>query len=828
MSFFDCVDAAMGDEDVRASREMGEKAQKLWKEKSDEYERQGHDRQDAEYMAGEDVKAAFKKKAGEDRHVFLARIKNMRKLQRNVTAADNLAKMQTRSIEALDYKARGLTRYFNGRLGDLLKEHHRNLLGRVTKPAQMMNVVREMYGQGTGDIEAGNLARAIEEVFEEMRTMANEAGALIGKLDNYGVPQSHNRRAVTQAGFDTWASDVGPRIDWTRIEDRLTGKPFQKAGGPPPSAATQTAFLKEIYDNIAFGKDSRDAVYGKAQGSAMYRRHSESRVMHFKSADDWVGYNKRFGSGDPFSSIMSHVHRMSRDIVAMQEFGPNPGLGVDYQSQLVNKTAREQGLKRSIMDDYEGNGKHAVRMMRVQQGGAQAETMMQDAVSTFFSTARHVMTSAFLDRAILASISDTNTMRLAASAVGMNPANVMRTHIDLMANGMKRDEALRAGWIADTLADPGAALARFQSEVPPAEVAERLSSASMRVQGLSGWTDQARIAFQFEMAGHIASFAGRNLKDVDDPLRGMMVKAGITQDDWARFTDPAMLYKAANGATFASPHYWRSGTDLSNDQANDIFMKFQGLIEEQTEYAVPTQSLLARGMADPAAFDMPPGSIGYEIMKSGLSFKSFVMTYTVNQIRRIAAQPTIQSRIGYGLNLAAGATVMGAVALQLGELFKGNDPMNMNPMDHPTFWTKAAAKGGGFAIMGDIVATGQSTWGGGFSSYVAGPVPQAVGDVYDLTFKNAYEFATGQDTKIAKEITRFGKRYTPMGQTPLIGPAMDRLFWDELHKFLDPETAAQQRKSAQRTNNLNSTDGWWMPGSPTPDRAPNLANAFGG
>lgn len=824
MSFFDCVQNAMdGDE---ADRDRGKRAQAMWEDRRERYKTMGYDDHNADILAGEDVKAAFKKEAGDTRHVFLAKINNMRKLQLKVNSAtpDDLPFLQTRSVEELDYKARGLVRRFNGRLGAFLKEHHRDILGRVKNPAEMLNIVKEMHGEATGDAAASAFAKGIGEALEDMRVMFNEAGGVIGKLDAWGLPHTHNRRAVTRATFDNWFEDIRQDINWKVTTDHLTGKPFQDAAGPAPSLETQRSFLKGIYDNIAYGEGSKEAVYGRPSGKALYRRRAESRVLHFKNAEGWVNYNKKYGTGDAYRTLMSHVHKMARDIVSLREFGPNPNLGVEYQQQLVNKRARDLGLERTKLKDYEGNGHHAVRMMKVEQGGAAPQSLMQDYVSTFLSSARHVMTAAFLDRAIVASLSDLNTIRLAASAVGMNPENVIKRHVELLASGMARDEALRAGWIADTLADPGVALARFQSEVPPAEIAERLSSASMRIQGLSGWTDQARIAFQFEMAGHMASFAGRKLKDVDEPLRGMLLRRGITEDDWARFTDAGALFKAGNGATFASPHYWRASTDLPFDKAEDIFFKFQGLIEEQTEYAVPTQSLLARGMVDPAAYGVPPGTIAYEVVKSGLMFKSFTMTFTVNQIRRIAAQPTAAGKIGYGLNLAAGATVMGVIALQLGEVIKGNDPADMS---NPTFWGKAMLKGGGFGIVGDIVATGESSWGGGFASYAAGPVPQAMNDVWGLTIGNALEFAMGEDTKMAAELSRFGKRYTPMGQTPLVGPAMDRLLWDQLQLFLDPDSEREMVRRATNTNNLNGTDGWWMPGSAVPERAPNLLNAIG-
>lgn len=818
MSFEKCVQDAI--DEGSADKIRGERAQKEWRGRADQYERQGHDRATAEAFAAEDVKAGFRKAAGDERHVALAKMANLRKMALEVNAAKAPDMAQT--MERLEYQHRGLVRRFNARLSSFLKEHHRDILGRIKNPAQMKNIVRELHGDASGDEAAKALADGIRDTLEDMRLMFNEAGGITPKLENWGLPHSHNRRAVSKAGFDRWRAEIGEKIDWTRVQDPLTGLPMQRDGMAPPSGEVQDAFLREVYNNIAFTKESREAVYGRTQGAAKYKQHAEHRVLHFKTADDWIAYNRQFGSGDPFASLMGHVHRQARDIAMMREFGPNPALGADYRSQLwKNKARGNEALTRKV----ESDSSVALREFRVINGGRMPESYMQDWMATFFSSTRHVLTSAFLDRAVIASISDVNTMRLAAQSIGMNPANTLSRHVKLLTSGMSRAEAARAGWVADTLSDAGTTMARFQQEVPPAEIAERLASGAMRIQGLSHWTDMGRVAFQQEMGGLMASQAGKKLADVDPTLQKLLRRAGVTEEQWADFTHPDNLFKAGNGATFASPFWWRESTKMDARAADDLFDKIQGMVEEQLEYAVPTSSVLAQAWTNPAAFDLPPGSIPYEVMKSATMFKSFTMTFSVNQYRRIMSQPTIPGRIGYAMNLAGGSAIMGALALQIGDIAMGRDPQDMTD---PKFWGRAAMKGGSFAIMGDIVATGQASWGGGFPSYIGGPVFQSMQDVWNLTIKNAYEFATGQDTNFAKEVGTFGKRYTPMGQTVLIGPALDRLFWDQLSILLDPDAAEAIVTTAERGRKSRGSSGdWWMPGSTTPSRAPNLRSVLG-
>ncbi|RJL02364.1 hypothetical protein [Paracoccus siganidrum] len=830
MSFADCVGRAVKDGHTDAGR--GKRAQAMWSELADRYEAQGRPRDVAEALAAEDVKRALKKEAGDKRHTYIKQLNVMRRLEAEVDQAKDLATLATNKIEhmaaganpttSLVGQANGLRRMFHHRLADLLVRHSRDLKGNIKDPAGLMNVVRELHGESTGDAAALAMSKSVRDVFKDMRRMFNEAGGVIGELDDWGLPHVHNRLAITSAGFDTWSRQIDDRIAWHRIEDKMTGKPFASEGQKPPLEVRQR-FLREIYDNIAFGRDSQTAVYGRVEGKNLVNKMAESRVLHFNTADDWIAYNKDFGTGNPYASIIAHAHRMADQIVQLREYGPSPELGLDYQRQLALKKAREAGDE-ALAGKIEQNFVHASRMLRIQNGGIQPASLRQAQIARFFSSLRHFLTAAMLDRAVIASLSDANSMRMAARSIGMNPANPFQRHMSLITSGMAREEALRAGWVADTLADAGLVLARWQSEVPPADIAERMSSFVMRAQGLSHWTDTGRNAFQMEMSGLFAANAGRKIDDIDDidePLRTLLRNKNISDDDWRAFTDPETMFRAGNGATFASPIYWREATTMDPSKADDLFLKLQALLEEQTEFAVPTQSLWARAHVEADAI---PGTIDYEIRKSGLMVKSFAMTFTVDQISRIMSMNGWQQRALYGFDLAAGSTVLGATSLLIADLINGRDPSDMTK---PMFWAEAMAKGGGFGVIGDIVATGESSWGGGYGSWVAGPGFQLMDDVWRLSVGNAIELMGGQETKAGREFVRFLKRYTPGSDLPYAGLAIDRLVWSSLQRLLDPEAEEAFTMAARRNEKDGGSPGWWLPGSPAPGRAPDVMNALG-
>lgn len=830
MSLFDCIQRAMDadDPEIRANRERGEKAQAMWRERADRYERDGHPRHTAEVLAADDVKEAFRREHGEKRHVYLSNAAFQRKAQAHV--ANTAEPDMVRRMEELDFKHRGMVRRFNARMGAYLQKHHRDILGRITNAAEQAHIADELHGIASGNPSAKALSDGIRDALEDLRLMFNEAGGLTSKLDNWGLPHVHNRLSLMRAKKDGWFQQIDGRLDWSRINDPLTGRPMpidSRTGLPPESM--RRSYLGEAYDNIVFGKEADDPVYGRPKGMATYRKHMDQRHLHFKSGKDWMEYNRDFGTGGLHQSLMGHVHRMSRDIVLMREFGPNPKLGAEYEADLWRAKAKKAG-DADMGEGIASDSSVALRMLNVMSGGNAPSSPAEQWIATGFSTARSLMTAAFLDRAIIASLSDINSMRMAAKSMGMSSMNPIKRQIGL-AQSLGRDELLRAGWIADTMADAGTALARFQQEVAPQEWAERVTQASMRIQGLSYWTDRARATAYFEYSGFMAAQMDRQFADLEPKLKSHFQKWNVSPAEWDEFRRPEHVFRADNGATFLAPLNFRNATSLDAARADDLFFKMQGAAEEFLELAVPTRSLLAQGWVDPAAYGLPPGSPLFEVAKSGLSFKSFTMTFTINQIRQLKAQPTMGDKILYGLDLAAGATVLGAMALQLNELLMGRDPQDMTD---PLFWARGAAKGGGFGIIGDIVTTGQASWGGGFAGYVAGPVPQAITDIYGLTVGNAisalYQAAKGEEVDVgfAKELARFGKRYTPMGQTPLVGPALDRLFWDQLQILLDPESVKDMATQSKKRKKEYGGGEYWMPGSPVPTRLPNLQTATGG
>jgi hypothetical protein len=779
----------------------------------------------AENMAALQYAEELKLKTARAKWRMVNRVRVIRDLQADVggMAPAKMGSAVVKMVDDLDFEARAFHKMAMGRVGEMLQKFRPNLAGNVRNPAKFDDFLRALVGESVSDPEASAFARAVNETDEWMRQTLNSYGYSIGKLEGWGLPHTHSPTAIATDGFAKWAPFLDEKLDWAGMIDPRSGLEF----GHVPDPRTRQDFLRGAFENVLYGRNSKNPVWGESQAGNILERH---RVFKFKSADDWISYNKVYGATDPHSALMQHFDSMSRHLALAKKFGPNAETALDYAGQLVSNRARLEGLDLKDTLKAEGGVKWAKGMIRVMEGGIGPNGWMGAQSARFFATTRKVLSSALLDRAIIISVpSDLNSARLAAKAIGMNEGNFLTTYTNLLhdaakGGGATQQDLLRAQHIAESWANPSVTSSRFQMEYPAAAWADKMSNAAMRIQGMNAHTDSAKLAWAWSLTGHFASERAKDFDALDEPLKRAMREHGITSSDWDNFRNSGGTYTASNGAEFLTPLYWREATSHGDPDA--LALKFQSFVEKWTERAVPSRSLIAQGIMDPKAYGLAPGSIPYEIMKSGMMFKSFPAAFVVNQTRMLS-QATLWSRAGmkgryaYAAELLLSATMAGALAMQVNEMLMGREPQ---PMDNYDFWMRSILKGGGLGPVGDILATGTSSWGGGFANYLAGPVVQGAQDATRLTLGNLaaafHQAMDGEDIDVdfMGDLMKFQKRYTPLQQSPiwLGGAAIDRLFADQLQMLLDPGSADALAKAERTRQNRYGNASLWAPGQIAP------------
>lgn len=714
-------------------------------------------------------------------------------------------------------------------IGDFVATHRRNVLGRVRNRARLRNVVRELKGEASGDEQAKALAGGVRAAIERARQEFNAAGGEIGKLEGYDLPHHWDRKLVGSVPAEQWAAEMMEEIDWERIVDRATGKPFAQS-----SRAARARFLTEIHEGIRTGGADRREPSGASGSRALGRSRSDHRVLHFRTADGWLRMNERYGTSDPFAAVVEHLRGMARDTAMMRVLGPNPRAGLEYARQAALKLAAERPWKPTEAVPVNGKGvkvystpeaevdavaRQAQRMLDMISGAANAPEM--DLFAGFMSGVRHFMIASQLTGAMLSAVSDVGFMGMASRHVGMKPAQVLGRVVRTIASADQRGLLARAGIIADSAASTGVAQARFMGETYGPAMMQNLSEFSLRASGLTAWTDINRGVFKLEFFGLLADNAARSWDEIDAPLRELVFEPrGITAEDWdvIRATE---LYRdrADPDAAFLIPDDIRRRTDLDPDAALALSLKLASAIQEQAEFAVPSVSLRGRATLQMGA----PGTIGGELSRSVLMYKNFTLSLMYNQLGRVFYHKVNGTRFANVLMFATVTTLGGALAMQLKEVAKGRDPMDMT---EGRFWKAAMIQGGGLGIFGDFLYASENRFGGGFASTVAGPVVGAMSQAGTLTTTIAKALSSRDPDAVdqaQRDAIRFANQFSGPTNLWYLNAAFDRMVWDNLQLALDSEAQEAFDRAAKRRLKEFGNAEFWPRGEALPARLPDLS-----
>jgi hypothetical protein len=95
-----------------------------------------------------------------------------------------------------------ITRRATSMMDEYLTTFKRDLVGRTRNKATMNNLIREVFGENTGDAAARELAGAWGRASEYLRQRFNSAGGAIAKRQDWGLPQTHSTERVRAVKFE--------------------------------------------------------------------------------------------------------------------------------------------------------------------------------------------------------------------------------------------------------------------------------------------------------------------------------------------------------------------------------------------------------------------------------------------------------------------------------------------------------------------------------------------------------------------------------------------------------------------------------------------------
>ncbi|MBU3031359.1 hypothetical protein [Paracoccus marinaquae] len=833
MNFADCLQAAVAAGELNPER--AKLAQQRWRELSDRYETAGMSPADARQTAADELVTGITREVIKRRHVTVRQLQTLQKNQARYANADD-PDLLLQDVEHIQSEAGTIFKQAMSGLQQFLADHREDIFGRVRDRAQLQDILRELHGEDSGNANAKAIAGGVDQARERLRNMFNSLGGDIGKLDDYGVAHVHDGQKLRAAGFDVWFDDIWQRLDWNRIENFKTGKPFAPSKGVRPFREDAIAFLRPIFDEITT-KGWADRTPGFSVGArALFNGRGEHRVLHFRSADDWMEYNDSFGGQNTFEAIIGQFHTMSRDIARMRAFGPNPKAGLENAIQVLEKAAQlaprnpkaaKAGVFRRVLRlglQPEELVQMKARKARVMMGilSGELNRPVDQATASILAGTRNLLTAAQLGSATISQVTDLPSMRLAARAIGLNPNSPLKLLFNNVLNGMDPTVAKDLGFILDSWAQSSATYARFAGDIWSPELTGRISNFVLKANGMTYLTDRERVAVAMAFGSDMAGMAGRSFDQLPKNMQNFMSNRGIDARDWDLLRDPSVIYTDAQGGKHLNPNWFRDASSLPAHEAEDLAIRFGALIEDHIEMSIPSSSL--RGRASLIG-ENRPGTWTGELMRSSMMYKGFVLSQLFNQMRRVRElDGDIGTRAWYAATMVAQLTAYGALAVQLKEIAKGRDP---RPMISGKFWAAAFMQGGGVGIFGDFFSASTSRAGGGFGETLAGPVVGLASDVSRAVGSNVARMAEGKSPLIGRDIASLGRRYNPLATLWPTRIALDRLVWDQLQLLLDPEAEEQWYQAERRMKRNYGTESWWQRGDLRPRRAPDPGNIIG-
>lgn len=681
--------------------------------------------------------------------------------------------------------------------------------------ARLDNVGRELFGESTGDAAAAAMARVWEKVTDGLRQRFNAAGGAIGKLESWGLPQSHNRRAVLKRGKENWIADTLPRLDPARMKHPLTGEAI------PP--AELRSVLSEVWDSIVTdGWNKREPAAMPFGRGAVANQRTDHRFLVFKSADDWLAYQSEFGSPDIFATMMGHIRSMAEDIAAMEELGPNPGATIEWLKQTVMKEGKlaEAGKAsrmragryldaRSMGDTVNSTIAEIDALWTELRGGVSAE---RDWLARGSAGIRNWIAAARLGSSTLSAITgDPVTSAIARKFIGLPAANTVFSIASQFKGGARR-EAVAAGLINEEALHLFGQEARWAGSISGPEMSRWLVDRVMTWNGVKAWTEAAKHSFGRAMQ----AFLGNRLDEAWEALPREFTRTaegyGLTAKDWA------LMQRAApqeiDGARFLRPGDIAA---IEDPRAREVAERWLEMTLAETEYAIPSGT--ARGRARLLG-DSRPGTWTGEFWRSAAMFKGFSVSLAWLQYARMAAEIGAgrgARGAGYAGTLVVTMTLAGAASAWLKDIANGRDPQKPDTLD---FWLRATAQGGGLGIFGDFLFADYSRFGNTFAETLAGPVGGVVSDVLGLTLGQGRKALLGEKTNLSGEAVRMLRNYTPGGSLWYVRAAYNRVLLDQLQHLTDPKASQRFKRQVQSARRERDQGFWWAPGETAPSRLP--------
>lgn len=671
--------------------------------------------------------------------------------------------------------------------------------GWMQDPERIRAFARAVLDGDTSDPIMARAAKVYMDALESLRLRANSAGTDIGKLDYGYMPQPHDTGTIARAGMDEWVRFITPLLD--------RGRYVNEAGELIDDAAYND-MLEKAYTTLSTEGLSKQVPGQAGMGSRAARFDDNHRALHFKDADSYLKYNAKFGRGSAIQGIFDHIGMLAKNIGLMEELGANP----TSTYRLLRDTAEKADMKRGVH-----SWAATLDMVWDTLNGSTSQPVSVK-LARFFQGARNWTTAAKLGGVMLSSITDAPMLILVARSNGVplgEAAGALFAGVGKKKKRMAKDLALGMDEVMGEMA-------RWHQDHLAQGFTSNMANTVIKLTLAEAWTNALRRGFSLTMARQLDRMRVKDWGALSVGDRRRLSSGGITEQDWT-------IYQAAPKSSdgLLSRKGIRAVNGFSDAEVNRATARLLGYLDEEARTAVLAPDLQTRAMLQQGT---KAGTVGGELLRSMMLFKSFGMAIVQKHWRRIQNIEEGAGKVAYGAAMMTSLTLFGAVSMTLKDLAAGKDPRDATTKE---FWTAAFLQGGGFGIFGDILYTGMGgNSRGGQANWMnlLGPVIGTGLDGVNVARKGVgwavgdAEDADELSRSFGAEALRFAKSNTPLVNLWYTRAGIEHIWFHDMQEHLSP---GYLRKMERRARKEYGQEFWWEPGESLPERAPDLERAIG-
>lgn len=700
---------------------------------------------------------------------------------------------------SVDAKTNGILRqYLGGMVADLRRE---GLLPVFNSGQLSREIAREKWDltlkQPTGMATTSKQAKAIARIIDKYQRAAiereNRAGAYIRYRSGYVTRQMHDVAKMRRQGLDAWRKEVAPRIDWTLMRVAEKDRP---------------AFLKEVYDNLVTGArmeiDESEIDFAFKGPGNLAKKESASRVILFKSADDWFDYNEKFGRASLNEGILNDLRRSAQATALMDTFGTNPRAMFDR-------------MRDKLKAEHKGDASKVDRLNRMALDWQFAEidgsvNFAQSHLGASIGRGtRAIQSMASLGGAAISSITD---LAMTASERKWQGRSIMDSWMDafrapfrgLASKGDERRMAEMIGVGIDGML--GDFVSRFAAQDDVPGRMSKMMATFFKLNLLGPWTDSVKRGAGLMMANDLAQKAGSDWAGLDIRTRTHLAQYGFDAEAWEMARK--WVITDDEGRKYLVPDAIATqGDRAARRQQDRVSQALAAYITDRVDFASPTPGARERALL---RMGMRPGTPEGEAIRFIMQFKAFPITVIQKVLGRDVygyGAKSVRSAILRGegdilglASLMAGGTVLGFFALQAKEMAKGREPRVPEDKEQAAKLLIASMQqGGGLGIYGDFLFGEANRFGGGLISTVAGPTAGDIEDFAEIMWSLRDTTMAGEAPDVAAESLRFVSSNTPFANLFYTKAAIDYLFLYQLQEAANPGYLRRMERRMKRENN---------------------------